>query len=439
MTSIPANELSVLRNAGAAQLEQAVAENHRQLFCYNTSALGGVVHTDDGLTYTYTLNNGSSVVFPSLTPGNEGVQLDAMMDFYRAHHAENVGYWSLDPTEPADVGAYLLARGFQPGWQPCWMAMDLDAAQTDCQAPAALEIQTSNDIPVHDVEGLPYNDKGGLFSDALLHTYPERGQRFIAFLDGVIVGQCCLFFTTGANGIAGMYNVGVVPSMRRKGVGKAVVLAACRYARERGYQYVMLNANDMGRPVYEQAGFRVIGHGITWWLMGQRYITHPPARHIVALAEATGKGDIAALEKMGALATPEELNAPLSNGMTLLQLAAHCRQPAAAEWLIAHGALLTALYAWDLDWKERAAALLAADPQEVNRTYFDWQGTLLHIAAQRGDIALARLALNAGVDLSIKDKEHDSIALGWASYFHRREIIALIEEYSGKSNKDGDQ
>ncbi|NII28524.1 GNAT family N-acetyltransferase [Pseudoflavitalea sp. X16] len=433
MSTIPVSGQLVLRDASAAQLEQAVAENHRQLFCDNARALGGVVNVADGLTYTYTPANGSAVVFPSLTSGNAGAQLDAMMDFYRANQAQHVGYWSLAPTAPADVGAYLLARGFQPGWEPCWMALDLDVAQTDELAPAKLEIRASNDTPVHDVEGLPYNDTGGPISDALFHTWPEKVQRFVAFLDGVIAGQCCLFFTTGANGIAGMYSVGVVPSMRRKGIGKAIVLAACRYAKEHGYQYVMLNANGMGRPVYERAGFQVIGHGITWWLMGQRYITHPPARHIVSLAEATGRGEIAALEKMGASATPEELNTPLTNGMTLLQLAAHCRQPAAAEWLIEHGASLTALDAWDLGWKERAAALLAAHPPEVNRTYFDWQGTLLHIAAQRGDIALAQLALNAGVDLSIKDKEHDAIALGWAYYFHRREIIALIEKHSAGS------
>lgn len=434
MSAIPVNNQLVLRHANTAQLEQAVAENHRQLFCENARALGGVVHVADGLTYTYTPANGSAVVFPSLTSGNAGVQLDAMMDFYRVNQASNIGYWSLAPAVPADIGAYLLARGFQPGWEPCWMALDLDVIQTGSQAPPTLEIKASNDIAVQEVEGLPYNDNSGPFSDALFHTCPEKVQRFIAFLDGAIAGQCCLFVTTGAEGIAGMYNVGVVPSLRRKGIGKAVVLAACRYAKERGYQYVMLNANGMGRPVYERAGFQVIGHGITWWLMGQRYITHSPARHIVALAEATGRGDIAALEKTGASITSEELNTPLTNGMTLLQLAAHCQQPAAAEWLIAHGALLTALYAWDLGWKERAAALLAADPQEVNRTYFDWQGTLLHIAAQRGDIALAQLALNAGVDLSIKDAEHNGIALGWAWYFHRQEIIALIEKHTGSGS-----
>lgn len=426
-----ANDQSVLRHATAAQLEQAVAGNHRELFCCNAQALGGIVHTDEGLTYTYTPSNGSAIVFPSLTADRAGAQLDAMMDFYRAHQAAHIGYWSLAPTTPPDVGAALLARGFQPGWLPCWMVMDLDTLRGGYPAPEGLEILVSNDIAVHEVEGLPYGDNGGVFSAALFQVYPERVQRFIAMLDGAIVGQCCLFFTTGAEGIAGMYNVGVIPPAQRKGIGKAVVTAACRLARERGYQYVMLNANHVGRRTYEQVGFQFISYGITWWLLGQRYITHPPDRTLVALAEATGKGDLAGMEAAGASFTPDALDTPLTNGMTLVQLAAHCQQPAAAEWLIARGAAFSALYAWDLGWKERAAAMLAADPQEVNRTYFDWQGTLLHIAAQRGDGPLAQLALDAGVDLSIKDKEHDAIALGWAYYFNRADIITLIQKYSG--------
>lgn len=432
MSLTPVHDHSVLRNASTAQLEQAVADNHRQLFCLNALALGGDVHITDELTYTYTPANGAAVALPSLTEANASAQLDVMMDFYRARQADNIGYWSLDPPSPPYIGASLLARGFQPGWQPCWMALDVNKIQTGYPAPSTLEIKTDNGIPIHGVQGLPYGDNGGALSDALFRTYPERVQRFVAFLDGAIVGQCCLFFTTGTQGIAGMYNVGVIPPAQRQGIGKALVIAACHFARERGYQYVMLNANHIGRRTYEQTGFQFISYGCTWWLMGKRYITHPTAQKMVLLAEAAGKGDLASMEKMRSSFTAEELNTPLSNGMTLVQLAAHARQPAAAEWLIQQGALCTALDAWDLGWKDRVATMLATDAQEVNRRYFDWQGTLLHVAAQRGDTALAQLALKANADLSIKDKEYDGIPLGWAYHFQRLAIITLIKEYMDK-------
>jgi GNAT superfamily N-acetyltransferase len=432
MDTASVNEPVVLRNATNAQLEQAVAENHRQLFCCSATALGGVVHVTDGLTYTYSIGNGSSVLFPAMVPDKAGVQLDAMMDFYRTQEVAHIGYWSLDPAEPADVDARLLARGFQPGWKPRWMALDVADVKTNFTTPPALEIRVSNDIPVHEVKGLPYGNNDGIYSDALLRMYPDKAQRFVAFLGGVIVGQAALFFTAGLMGIAGMYNVGVIPSMRRKGIGKALVIAACRYAQERGYQYVMLNASDIGVRTYEEVGFRTVGYGLTWWITGKRYITHPSSQQMVALAEAIGLGDMEVVKQTGTSLTPEELDTPLVNGMTLIQLAAHCRQPAAAEWLMEHGVVCTALVMWDLGWKDRAAALLTANPQEVNRTYFEWAGNLLHIAAQRGDVALAKLALGAGVDLAMKDKEHGGIPLGWAYHFGRQEIITLIENHTGE-------
>ncbi len=435
MSSIQTNDTQVLRNANAGQLEQAIAENHRQLFCLNAMALGGTVNTIDGLTYTHTTFNGSAVVFPSFTPGHVKEQLDAMMDFYREQGAENIGYWSLDPPDPADVGASLLARGFQPGWQPCWMSLDLGAIQTGFAASASLEIRADNDTPVQGVEGLPYAGNGGALSDALFRTYPHRVQRFLAFLDGIIVGQCCLFFSTGPQAIAGMYNVGVIPPMQKQGIGKALVVAACQYAKRNGFRYVMLNANHIGRRTYEQVGFRFIGYGCTWWLMNKTYITHPPSPALVALAEATGKGDIDAMEKAAVYLDAATLNAPLTNGMSLLQLAAHCGQSAAADWLVGQGATYTALDAWELGWKERAAQLLATQPGEVNRQYGEWQSTLMHIASERDDTALAQLALEAGADLTIHDKIAGTTAIGWAHYFKRPAIIALINQYQQDKSK----
>ncbi|AXY73298.1 GNAT family N-acetyltransferase [Paraflavitalea soli] len=429
MSITPAHDQAVLRNARHTQLEQAVADNHRQLFDLNAKALGGTVHSAEGLTYTYTRSNGSAVTFPSMTEEAAGAALDAMMDYYRTQQADNVGYWSLDPPSPANIGASLLARGFQPGWQPCWMALDLGTMHTDYTVPDNVQILADNHTSVNRIKDLPYAGNGGALSDALFQAYPERVQRFIAFREGAVIGQCCLFFTTGPDGIAGMYNVGVIPSAQRQGIGKALVVAACRFAAERGYQYVMLNANHMGRPVYEQVGFQFIGYGCTWWLIGWRYITHAATPDMVNLAEAAGKGDLGILERLGTAFTPEELDRPLANGMTLMQVAAHLHQPAAAEWLINHGVACTALDAWDLGWKDRAADILATHPGEADRRYFDWRGTLLHIAAQRDDIALAQLALDAGTDLSIQDKDHDATPLGWAHYFNRPAIIALIKKY----------
>ena len=102
--------------------------------------------------------------------------------------------------------------------------------------------------------------------------------------------------------------------------------------------------------------------------------------------------------------------------MSWMQLAVYGRQHAAGEWLMEAGAACTVLDAWDLDWKERAQQLLRTDPDAINRLYGEWDKTLLHVAAERNDEALTRLALSASPDLRLKDKAYQSTPLEWALF-----------------------
>jgi len=267
-----------------------------------------------------------------------------------------------------------------------------------------------------------------LYQSALMKQYPERVQRFIAIMNGKIVGHSCVFFTNGEYGVAGIYNVGVVPNARNAGIGKAVVAAACLYAKEKGYRYAVLNAT--GRRMYEQVGFQGINYGRTWWLMNKRYITDPPSDEEVQLAEAIGNGDIIALNQLKI--TAAELNKPINNGMTLMQLAVHFHQPLSVEWLINHGAAFTALDAWRLGWKDRAAEILKKHPEQVNQQDAEHGATLLHSAVERNDSELAKLALSANPDLEITDKIYGSTALGWAEHLKHKELADLIMKHMNK-------
>ena len=419
----------MLKEATPAQLQQAVANNHKELFCLNAQAQGGAVKETTGLTYTCAGKGLEAMVaFPALNENNAAVQLDEMMAWYRQHLPKSIGCWSLDPPQPADIGIRLLARGFQPGWLPYWMALDLEAIQTTYPTPDGLEIHPDNSTSLSNIKELPYAGSNGAVSPALIAAHPERVQRFVATLHGKIVAQSCVFFTTGENGVAGLYNVGVVPPAREQGIGKAVVLAACQYAKTHGYRYAVLNGT--GRRMYEQVGFKWIGDGRTWWLMNQQALIHPPTPEQVAIAEAVGRGDISTLQRFEQQLSNPEWQGFLANDMTLVQLAVHCGQPAAAGWLAEHHLPFTVLDAWDLHWEEKAAALLAADPQEVNRQYGTGGTTLLHTAAERNDTALARLAISAKPHLEIKDKIYNSTPLGWAQYMGRTEITKIIQQYA---------
>lgn len=424
----PLSDPSVLQNATPAQLELAAADNHRQLFILEALSLKGEVQSAGGLTWVHAgPYNNATVPFPALSKDDAAAALDRMMAWFRKHPPKGAGCWSLNPPQPADLGVRLLARGFQPGWNPCWMALPLDKLQ-QYPAPERLEIRPDNHTDTALVKGLPYAGNDGAVPPSLMEAFPERAQRFLAFMDGRLVGQSCVFLTKGAFGTAGIYNVGVVPEARQQGIGKAVLRAACQYAADKGWHYAVLNAT--GLRMYEQSGFEWISNGHTWWLNNQNYLTDPPSPALVQLAEATGLGNIAALDHIGKQYSAHDLNIPLANGMTLMEMAVYCHQPRSAQWLSEHGATCTVLDAWNLGWQEHAKALLVAQPDEVNRRYSYLQNTILHIAAERNDVALALLALSAKPNLDIKDKIYHATAIGWAQFFGRTEIIKLITDYT---------
>jgi ankyrin repeat protein len=91
----------------------------------------------------------------------------------------------------------------------------------------------------------------------------------------------------------------------------------------------------------------------------------------------------------------------------LLHLMAKRGNAAAVKWLLERGANPSAL------WNHWGALV-----------------TPLHLATLANHPDVARELLDAGADSTIRDSMHDSDALGWANFFQRREIVALIERSS---------
>lgn len=402
--------------------------NHTVLFRQEAAVLGGTIHRSHGLEWTSgSPTVPSMIAFPSLQSDQAGERLDELMQFYLRHPPKGAGCWSLDPPEPYNLGLRLLARGFQIGWRPRWMGLDLRKVQTQHASPGGLSIVQDNSSSLDSIKNLPYAQV--IIPGKQTAEMPGQWTRFIARWQGKIVAHSVVFLSSGPYGAAGIYHVGVVPRARRLGIGKAVTLAACLYARDKGYRYAVLNSTDAGRRTYESLGFETVGEGWTWWLLTDRLLAHPPSPEEVRLAEAIGEGRLGDLHDLGSYFDRAALNRPMTNGMSWMQLAVYGRQPDAGEWLMEAGADCSVLDAWDFDWKERAQQLLRKDPDAVNRLYGEWDKTLLHVAAERNDEALTRLALSAAPDLRLKDKAYQSTPLEWAQHFGHSGIVELIEAY----------
>jgi ribosomal protein S18 acetylase RimI-like enzyme len=280
------------------------------------------------------------------------------------------GIWSLGRSD--ELGVRLVARGYQWGWRPHWMGVDLDA---EPEVPGDFEVEPA--APPF-AKTLPYADEGPL---------PEGAIHLGVRLREKVVGQVVV---CPLDGVAGIYSMGVAPKVQGRGIGLTLTKAALRAAWDAGCEAAVLNATAAGERLYARAGFRSLGWGQTWWPSGDPF----PTPRQTAIAEAVGFGDIAALES---LAPIEAEAAP-----TPLLLAAVTDQAGSVDWLLNRFPNLKAL------------------------RFGPHDGNLLHVAVEHDRPKVLATALHLGVDPEARDQSFDATPAGWADHLAHANLLPLF-------------
>jgi GNAT superfamily N-acetyltransferase len=92
-----------------------------------------------------------------------------------------------------------------------------------------------------------------VFSSGFVHDPDIR--LFIGRLDGRRAGYSAAI---RSGEVSGVYNVGVAPAARRRGVGTALTWAAVDAGRRWGCETVVLQSTEMALSMYEAMGFRTV-------------------------------------------------------------------------------------------------------------------------------------------------------------------------------------
>ena len=199
------------------------------------------------------------VVYADLAQEEADGEIEASLRRMRAHGVP--GSWHVGPSmRPPDLGARLIAHGFEYGGDDIGMAVDLSELPNEVPAPDDFVIEQ-----VHDEAGLAAwvealgsgFGEGPVEAEWVGEMYSRLGfegpwRHYLGLLAGEPVATATLFFGAG---VAGIYFVCTVERARRRGIGAAVTLAALREVRDLGYSVGVLGSSEMGYPLYRGLGF----------------------------------------------------------------------------------------------------------------------------------------------------------------------------------------
>jgi ribosomal protein S18 acetylase RimI-like enzyme len=101
--------------------------------------------------------------------------------------------------------------------------------------------------------GMPLEDVRYLLPMTMI-KHP-RWHSYVGYVDGQPATTSALLIT---DGIAGVYFVATPEAFRKRGFGEAITSHAVREGAAAGCRVATLQASQMGRPVYERMGFRLV-------------------------------------------------------------------------------------------------------------------------------------------------------------------------------------
>jgi GNAT superfamily N-acetyltransferase len=203
------------------------------------------------------LSSGLPVAFFNPAFPSRGADPDIVVQRVVAHYGDlglPFALYFRDDVVPRLADA-CLAAGMVEHWQPPIMVLD--------PIPVAPPPPDGLDVRVVDSDTLAtYGEVlavGFGMPAELAHLVIGRPTLEVAgftallgFLDGTPVATSGLFLS---DALAGVYNVATVPEHRGKGLGAALTWAAARAGADAGLTRAVLQASQMGEPVYARMGY----------------------------------------------------------------------------------------------------------------------------------------------------------------------------------------
>ena len=247
-----------------SRIKLAIEENLFSLVLERNTWTKGEVHDDPDMIWSrsdfpYPFFN--IILRPKIKSDHVEETLEKVVSRY---HDLNVPiFWLIGPeTKPNSLGKHLSNYGFKRLGEAPGMAIDLSLLNKEIQYPLDLRISV--------IENQSTLDNWAQIWGLVFNATQEYTLAFVELAKFLVFDSpcdCVLYIGTLKNdpvaismayfgaGVAGIYNVGTIPSYRGNGIGTAMTVFSLLDAKNRGYHLSTLHSSDLGLSVYKKIGF----------------------------------------------------------------------------------------------------------------------------------------------------------------------------------------
>ena len=173
----------------------------------------------------------------------------------------NLHCWVTQDTKPVNLAEYLTTHGFTRVGEPAGMAIDLNEIDEDAHTPVGFRIVEASDDATIKTWCQVTCAGFGIPEIAVLSvlewiTMDIKMKQPIKLYLGLLDGKPVASMYYLGEGVAGIYFVATLSEARNQGIGHAITQKPLLDARALGYRVGILQASDMGKPVYLRLGFK---------------------------------------------------------------------------------------------------------------------------------------------------------------------------------------
>lgn len=235
---------------------EVIEESWWEIMKYLASTPWGIIREDKYLKKAF-IGLWDGVLITNLNEQNVDQKIKETTEWYSKHGTQYL--WIVSPnSKPKTITQHLEKHGFKHRSTASAMAIDLKKLGETPTIPnlELRRVTKTETLPIWSEVFLVGHGYGNILSEGtkMFNAIGVGGSavKYLGYYKGKPVSSSQIYF---GEKVARLNFVSTMPDARGKGIGSAISLASLNDARERGYKVAVLNATDMGYPIYKRFGF----------------------------------------------------------------------------------------------------------------------------------------------------------------------------------------